>query len=582
MGNKYTVKNDGVTFYCEADAFKINVYDINIPDGVTRIKFKGFKNNTGINLRSVYIDIKNNKVFPDVEELWLQKDVNVRSIPNAMFPNVRNVVYPDGVHPQTFKNVFYSDENTVIDLSGYSLISANAFVGCKTTKLINTEGIVSCDEHAFDNSAFADAPFVKGVKMAGTIMYDVDEECEDVEIPEYVRCCRDCLYVKKIKRIRVTDINHISPKTGSQYFRFNNIFVDCDMDDEYEFLNKLNRLAENCERLDIRGNHLFKSNDGMLYSADMKELLLCPSKRCGHVVIPEGVESIAPRAFFCSSIESVTMPETLKIIHPYAFYKCTILYEAELNEGLESLCPSAFEGCISLEEIEIPGSVKVVGHECFKDCTLSSVILHDGIRELQHHSIDSVQRVVNIPASMDVIDEGCFTEVDIFNLEGKLPHNMLDSVMCTRYIPEGRPLVTFRSKDCVLYFPRVCSTSITQRHMCSIEKLPLDVIQKNVYRFICNIHSGKDRNAALLALYEATKSENIKELLKADVERYALYLIDNDYEKDFIRLLKTDTIKVEALRSIFDKIKERDDITTAKAYVLEKINNCRVIDGFGL
>ena len=63
---------------------------------------------------------------------------------------------------------------------------------------------------------------------------------------------------------------------------------------------------ENCED--------YISVDGVLYTKDMKALVLFPAGRRGSYVIPEGVETIADGAFDFSSIERLTIPKSMKRI----------------------------------------------------------------------------------------------------------------------------------------------------------------------------------------------------------------------------------------------------------------------------
>ncbi|MFR7477115.1 hypothetical protein, partial [Frisingicoccus sp.] len=68
----------------------------------------------------LYISLKDNKkVFPSVTRLIFECSPNIAEIPNGMFPNVTEVV---NCNSDIFRNVFYSDEDTVIDLSKYQMI----------------------------------------------------------------------------------------------------------------------------------------------------------------------------------------------------------------------------------------------------------------------------------------------------------------------------------------------------------------------------------------------------------------------------------------------------------------------------
>lgn len=119
-------------------------------------------------------------------------------------------------------------------------------------------------------------------------------------------------------------------------------------------------------------------NDVMLY------------KYCGddeNVVIPDGIESICARAFWTgkiiktveipesvkninhafqySSVESIKLPNSIKVIDRYAFSDCPSLKKITIPASVEEIGDHAFENCPSLEQTIIEGSPKM-GEDVFK------------------------------------------------------------------------------------------------------------------------------------------------------------------------------------------------------------------------
>ena len=77
------------------------------------------------------------------------------------------------------------------------------------------------------------------------------------------------------------------------------------------------------------------SVDGVLFTGDKKNLLMCPPGKEGRYCIPAGVTGIGP----------------------YAFWNCARLTEVVLPDGVVTVGEDVFSGCRSLERITIPGSV---------------------------------------------------------------------------------------------------------------------------------------------------------------------------------------------------------------------------------
>lgn len=84
--------------------------------------------------------------------------------------------------------------------------------------------------------------------------------------------------------------------------------------------------------------------------------------------IPSSVTEISANAFTGASIESVSIPSSVKTIGDVAFKDCASLSSVTLNSGVTSIGSNAFEGCVLLENIAIPESVTSVGWKAFKDC----------------------------------------------------------------------------------------------------------------------------------------------------------------------------------------------------------------------
>lgn len=94
----------------------------------------------------------------------------------------------------------------------------------------------------------------------------------------------------------------------------------------------------------------------------------------GEYSVKDGTRIIADQAFLRSGLETLKLPEGLKVIGDAAFDECTSLKTVELPARLETIGDSAFRKC-AIEEITITEGVKSIGDIAFKDCKLTNVTL---------------------------------------------------------------------------------------------------------------------------------------------------------------------------------------------------------------
>ncbi len=133
----------------------------------------------------------------------------------------------------------------------------------------------------------------------------------------------------------------------------------------------------------------------------------------GDVVIPDGVTSIEPKAFYNrSDITGVTIPDSVTAIYDSAFQGCTGLTDVTIPGALTFMGRHAFEGCTSLTDVTIPDAVTQLGDFAFANCTaLRSVTISSGLgRWESSHTFQNCTALtdVAIPAGVTRVGEAAF------------------------------------------------------------------------------------------------------------------------------------------------------------------------------
>ena len=159
------------------------------------------------------------------------------------------------------------------------------------------------------------------------------------------------------------------------------------------------------------------------------------------ITIPDSVTEIGSSAFYyCDSLTSVTIPDSVTEIGSSAFSRCNnlksfygkfasddnrcLIVNGELNsfapanlttysipDSVTSIGESAFENCNSLTSITIPDSVTEIGEEAFEDCfSLTSVTIPDSVTEIGSYAFSGCRNLtsITIPDSVTEIGSSAF------------------------------------------------------------------------------------------------------------------------------------------------------------------------------
>ena len=94
-----------------------------------------------------------------------------------------------------------------------------------------------------------------------------------------------------------------------------------------------------------------------------------------------GIESYAFKS--CSGLQSVTIPETVRLLGEECFYGCVNMDAISLPESLKRIEQRALWGCRKLSELLIPDGVEFLGDNFMTYCTsLTRVVIPERIPEL--------------------------------------------------------------------------------------------------------------------------------------------------------------------------------------------------------
>ena len=131
------------------------------------------------------------------------------------------------------------------------------------------------------------------------------------------------------------------------------------------------------------------------------------------VTIPNSVTSIVGYAFNgCTSLTSVTIPDSVTSIGEFAFHNCKSLTSVTIPSSVTSIDEYAFCYCGSLTSVTIPDSVTSIGYGAFINCkSLTSVTIPNSVTSIDKYAFSECTSLtsVTIPNSVTSIGRGAFS-----------------------------------------------------------------------------------------------------------------------------------------------------------------------------
>ena len=151
-----------------------------------------------------------------------------------------------------------------------------------------------------------------------------------------------------------------------------------------------------------------KDEYGVMYSRDGKKLLWASSSfREKEYVVREGTEVICDDAFSRTSLQCVTIPNSVTKIGDGAFSSCYSLHSITIPNSVTKIGNRAFSVCESLQSATIPNSVKSIGDEAFSSCKfLQSITIPNSVTSIGDEAFSYCKSLQSITISNSVTSIG--------------------------------------------------------------------------------------------------------------------------------------------------------------------------------
>ncbi len=154
------------------------------------------------------------------------------------------------------------------------------------------------------------------------------------------------------------------------------------------------------------------TNDVYAFGANILSNIYDAENQCWIITFDGVVTTIGDYAFaYCSSLTSVTIPDSVTTIGEGTFRSCSSLTSINIPDSVTTIGNYAFSGCSSLTSVTIPKRVTTIGECAFFDCSaLKSVTIPKSVTTIGERAFYncSALKSVTIPKSVTTIGEKAF------------------------------------------------------------------------------------------------------------------------------------------------------------------------------
>ncbi len=263
------------------------------------------------------------------------------------------------------------------EIDGYPVteIGYNAFLGCDTlTEITLPKSVISIGDMAFSGcSSLVRIELPDGLTVIGNSAFDGCSSLTQINIPEStmfigVSAFKNCNLLTQITLPK--DVTSIRMDTFFGCSSLTDIFVDPD-------------------------NAAYCSVDGILYTNDMKNLVVYPSGKTEKVF---------------------DIPDEVVSINDWAFQDCSLLTEIKIPESVTSIDIAVFSGCSSLTDI-------FVDPDNAAYCSVDGVLYTKDMKELVAYPSGKTEKVFDIPEKIVSIKNWAFRDCSLLT-EIKIPESV--------------------------------------------------------------------------------------------------------------------------------------------------------------
>ena len=248
------------------------------------------------------------------------------------------------------------------------------------------------------------------------------------------------MYSDKIKSVIIPDsVIHL----GSQVFNYCSALTNISIGKGVKTIGEhIEWSCRNLQRIDVdkENKYFYSDENGVLFNKDKTTLIKCPVDSVSEYNVPDTVTEISDFAFGIRNgnndmIETISIPNSVKIIGKSAFENCCSLKEISIPNSVTKIEGWTFSGCTALSSVIIPESVTSIGGSAFRDSeNLQYIHIPDSVTSIEADGVSGNKNILSGTSAYICSDtEDCYakTYANENDIEFKVCDNHSEECECS-------------------------------------------------------------------------------------------------------------------------------------------------------
>ena len=203
------------------------------------------------------------------------------------------------------------------------------------------------------------------------------------------------------------------------------------------------------------------------------------------VSIPNSVMTISAYAFYgCRYITGVIIPNSITCIQNNAFTNCEALTNVRIPDSVTTIEIGAFSSCNSLENISLGKGLKYIQSQAFSSCAITSIEIPNSVVSIGWQAFYNCESLtyISIPASVTSIGSDPFTYcTNLETIDVDIDNKYYKSIDGVLYTKDGKELIQYPAyKNNNFFVVPDSVTSIGSHAFCESQFLERVVIPDSV------------------------------------------------------------------------------------------------------